>query len=129
MVGRPSRIVMSVILMTAAAQRVVYRRTGRVYVEHLVLVLHAVSFGMLLAPLEAILLGFLPAGIPGIEAMIAPVMVMYWTIALREVFEDPLPLTLLRAGQVVFLATLFLLGGTLVAVGLESVLMAILAAL
>ena len=122
-------MVLTLLLLTATAQRVVYRRTGRVFVEHLVLILHAASFGMLLAPVEAVALRFLPQSIPGIEAMVAPVMVMYWVLALRDLFEESLPVTLLRAGLIFVLTLVLLIGVSLVGVGGQSLLLALAAAL
>ena len=61
--------------------------------------------------------------------MVAPAMVMYWTLSLGEVFSDSLPLTLLRAGLVFVLSVLFLLVGILLVVGLEYLLPVAFAAL
>ena len=104
-------VVLIGLLLTPLAQRLVYWRTGRLYVEHLVLVLHTASFAMLLAPIEVLVFRVLPVAIgDGIEAVVAPVIVMYWVLALREVFEESLPVTLVRAGLVFALAVVLFIG-------------------
>jgi hypothetical protein len=76
-----------------------------------------------------VVLRLLPPDIPGAEAMIAPVMVMYWVLSLGEVFGNTLPITLLRAGLVFILSVILFVGGGLLAVGLEYLMQATLTAL
>lgn len=111
-------VVVLLFLLTAAGQRLVYRGSGRLYVEHVVLVVHAASFGMLLAPVEALVFHVVPPDVGGgIQAAVAPIIPMYWVLALREVFDEALPLTLLRAAGVVaatavlFVAVMLLVDG------------------
>jgi Protein of unknown function (DUF3667) len=105
--------VVVVTLLAAAAHRLVYWRPGWLYVEHLVLVVHALSFGLLLAPIETLLLLVLPSdpgGLNGTGMAVLPIMVVYWVLTLREVFKEPLPVTLLRALGVSVATVLLVIG-------------------
>lgn len=93
-------------LAATSAQRLVYWRAGRLYVEHLVLFLHAATFAILLGPVVDLVSRFVPAAL----WIIAPVIVAYWVLALRDVFNEALHVTFVRAGLVVTLAAILFMG-------------------
>ena len=99
-------VVVLVLTLTAAAQRLVYWRSGRLYVEQAVLVLHVTSFGMLLAPIEVVVLSILPEDPTGsLGAVALPILGVYWVLALRRVYSESWTFTLGRVAIVVILAT------------------------
>ncbi len=99
-------VVVLVLTLTAAAQRLVYWRSGRLYVEQAVLLLHVTSFAMLLAPIEVVVLSVLPDDPTGSLGFVAlPILGVYWVLALRKVYSESLTLTLGRVVLVVTLAT------------------------
>lgn len=98
----------AMLFVATTSQRFVYRKSGRVFVEHVVLLLHTTSFAMLLTPLEVVALHLFPSDRPvaGTSSfVVAPLVAVYWILALRDVFGDRLETTILKAGLTVVLAT------------------------
>jgi hypothetical protein len=85
------------VLLFALLLRLLYRRSGRAYLEHAVFALHWTGFYLLLMVVDRLLpgetLGPLPVG-----AILVIASLAYLAFALRTVYERPWPGTLARAG-------------------------------